>query len=504
MDFLNIFLDFLNISIGSVLLICVLLGTGPIFTSLYQFLLVGLHAFTNHYDESEMHFPAVSIIIPAWNEGSVIGITIDTLLKLEYPKDRLRIYVVDDASSDDTPDIVKAKAKLYPENVFHLRRENGGEGKAHTLNYGIKILLSEPWSEAFMIIDADVLYEPNSLRKMSRHLADPNVGSVTAYIKEGSFPGNLISRFIAFEYITAQAASRRSQNVLNSLACLAGGAQLHSRENLIAIGGKIDTSSLAEDTFTTFKTQLNGRKAIFDGNATVWAEEPGDLVGLWKQRLRWARGNVQVTIQFRHIWCNKKNGKQLGSISFALLWFAVFLMPVLITISSLGLVGLLFLDLSLSWFIFKQFWIFNGIVYLFITLYSYLIDIHTAKRAWLEGLIFPGIISLCLIANSFYPNVIENFIRFDEKTNFDEIDLSGQALLLFIYLWLILSMGVAFFAYYLDKIKAPYALSTTVLLFGGYGPLLCAITVASYISEFKGEEMTWDKTEKSGKVNILN
>ena len=111
-----------------------------------------------------------------------------------------------------------------------------------------------------------------------------------------------MTRFIAYEYITAQAASRRAQNVFGALACLAGGAQLHSRANLEAIGGRIDTTSLAEDTFTTFNTQLAGRRVVFDGNATVLAEEPGNILGLWKQRLRWARGNVQVTLRFKHVW----------------------------------------------------------------------------------------------------------------------------------------------------------------------------------------------------------
>ena len=114
--------------------------------------------------------------------------------------------------------------------------------------------------QALLIMDADVIYEPDSLRMMTRHLADSRVGAVTAYIKEGSRPGNYLTRFIGFEYITAQAAARRAQNVLGAVACLAGGAQLHSRANLEAIGGRIDTTSLAEDTFTTFKTQMAGHR----------------------------------------------------------------------------------------------------------------------------------------------------------------------------------------------------------------------------------------------------
>ncbi len=300
------------------------------------------------------HLPRVAIVVPAWNEAAVIGATIDRLMALEYPDDSLRVYVVDDASTDATPDVVKAKELEYPGKVFHLRREKGGQGKAHTLNHGIAVILSEPWSEALMIIDADVLFEDSALRKMARHLADPEVGAVTAYIKEGSVPGNIMTRFIAFEYITAQAASRRAQNVFGGLACMAGGAQLHSRVNLEAIGGRIDTSSLAEDTFTTFNTQLAGRRALFDGNATVWAEEPGDILGLWKQRLRWARGNVQVTRHFRWLWFNRRRHKDLGSIVFGLMWFSILLMPVFMIGSSLSLVTLYFFDSPLSWILFRQ------------------------------------------------------------------------------------------------------------------------------------------------------
>src|SRR4029079_9203395 len=129
--------------------------------------------------------------------------------------------------------------------------------------------------------------EKLTLRRMVRHLADPRIGGVTAYVKEGSTPSSLLTRFIGFEYITAQAAARRSQNVMGGLACMAGGAQLHSRANLIDIGGAIDTTTLAEDTFTTFRPQLRGGQALMDANAIVWAEEPDSLAALWKQRLRW-------------------------------------------------------------------------------------------------------------------------------------------------------------------------------------------------------------------------
>ena len=169
-----------------VLLVLVALGALPIVAMGYQFVLIPLHAFRNHYAKAAPYLPRVAVVIPAWNEGAVVGTSIDNLMALEYPADALRVYVVDDASTDDTPDVVLAKARQYPGQVFHLRRAKGGEGKAHTLNHGIAIILEDDWMEALLIMDADVVYLPDSLRKMTRHLADEKVGAVTAYIREGS------------------------------------------------------------------------------------------------------------------------------------------------------------------------------------------------------------------------------------------------------------------------------------------------------------------------------
>ena len=245
----------LLLGIKCLLVAFVLIGALPLLVADYQFLLVGLHFRRLHYAKCAPYFPRTAILIPAWNEAAVIGTSVDRLMLLDYPRDALRIYVVDDASTDGTPEVIQAKVALYPGNVMHLRRDKGGEGKAHTLNHGLAVILADDWMQAILIMDSDVIYERSALRRMTRHLADPRVGSVTAYIKEGSRPGNYMTRFIGYEYITAQAGARRSQEVLGVIACLAGGAQLHSRANIEAVGGRIDTTTLAEDTITTFETQ---------------------------------------------------------------------------------------------------------------------------------------------------------------------------------------------------------------------------------------------------------
>ncbi|MEL4317868.1 glycosyltransferase [Leifsonia sp. YIM 134122] len=481
-----------------VLVIFVALGIVPVLMMAYQFLLIPFHAFRNHYRKAAPYLPNVAVIVPAWNEGAVIGASIDRLMSLEYPEGRLRIYVVDDASTDDTPDVVKAKAVQYPGAVFHLRRDVGGEGKAHTLNHGIRVVLSEDWMEALLIMDADVIYLPDSLRRMTRHLADPEVGAVTAYIREGSTEKNFLNRFIAFEYVLSQIGSRRAQNVLGALACLAGGAQLHSRFNLVDIGGAIDTSSLAEDTVTTFKTQLAGRRVVFEPYAVVLAEEPLAIAALWKQRLRWARGNVQLTKRYKDVWFRPSRMHNLGSISFGLFWFSVFLLPVLMILSSIGLIGLLLLESNLASEVFRILWVTAACTYIYTMLLASQLDPATGRSSWREAILFPGLISIVIMISALLPGFFEVVVP--AWFGLHITDTGTFIWTLFTYIWISVSMLGAWLTKVVDGTRAGRWLSPLLTYVVGYGPILCAVTFDSYVKEARGAAMVWDKTEKTGRV----
>jgi cellulose synthase/poly-beta-1,6-N-acetylglucosamine synthase-like glycosyltransferase len=484
-----------------ILIIVVIAGAVPELAGAWQFLLAACHAWRSHYGDCVPAFPRTAVLIPAWNEGAVIGASIDRLLAAEYPPEALRVYVVDDASTDDTPRVVRAKAAQYPGRVVHLRREKGGQGKAHTLNHGLAVIFDDDWMEALLITDADVIFEPAALRTMTRHLADPRVGAVTAYIKEGSRPGNYLTRFIGYEYITAQAAARRGQNVLGAIACLAGGAQLHSRANLLALGGRIDTTSLAEDTFTTFETQLRGHRVVFEPHAICWAEEPDSIAGLWKQRLRWARGNVQVTIRYRRLWFRRHAGHGLGGVTFGVVWFCLFLQPIFMITSSLALLTLYFTGAPEAWPAFRVLWVTNAATYIFITGFTLLIDPGMARRTWRQALLFPGMVNLSIIVYSCFPRLLRAATRgLFAVAHLPSLHVSW--VMVFIYAWLGGSMAVAYLAKAAGPGRAGRRLSALLVYVVGYGTLLCACTFASYVKELRRAEMSWDKTEKTGKVTI--
>lgn len=484
--------------------VTVFLGAFPLVAATLQFLLIGFQRFRKLYENSERpYLPRTAVLIPAWNEAPVLTASVTGLLALRYPAHRLRVVVVDDASTDETPQVMRNLAQRFPGRVTHLRRENGGEGKAHTLNHGLRHILNDGWAEAVLVMDADVVFDADALWRMTRHLADPEVGAVTAYIKEGSGKqGNYLTRYIAYEYVTAQAAARRAQNVLGALACLAGGAQLHSRASLEAIGGRFDTGTLAEDTVTTFETQLAGRRVVFDGFATVLAEEPADLAGLWKQRLRWARGNLQVTRRYGGVWFRGRTGRgeghRLGSFLFGLIWFSLLATPVLLVACSASLLFLYLTDAGDAWRLFHWLWVTNLVCYLLITFMSAAIDPKTFRRSWFEALIYPGAIATCILVVTALPAV---FMPTLEHHGILAPDGGIHPIMIIVYGWLGLCLPVAWLAKLLTGTRLKW-LAPVLLHLAGYGSLLAACLVAAAGQELRGKQLTWDKTEKIGKVAI--
>lgn len=481
-------------------IILALSGFVPVIIFFMQHNLAGLHALSNHLKKCKNFTPRIAIIIPAWNEALVLEHTLDILLKMDYPLEALRIYIIDDGSTDNTQDILNRMQQTWPDNIFHVYKEGAGKGKAYAVNYGLKVILSEPWTEAVLFIDADISFKKDALRRMARHLADPSVGAVTAYIKVGNRNINYITRSIGYEYIVSQSIARRAQNVLGVIACLAGGAQLHTRANLETLGGEINTTTLAEDTYTTFATQKVGKKVIYEGNAFVYAEEPTTLIDLWKQRFRWGRGNLQITRAFSDLWF-KPLQSSLGNLFFGMIWFCVMLTPIVMILSAIGLVGLFVLDKQHSAHIFFYIASVSLFVYLYTTILAILVDKRTSRLSWFQGIIYPGLIALLILLFSVNPDFF--FHQIDYLLNTNHANSWNDSILLFMETWSALCMLFAFIVFRLELIGVPTRIINFLLLIVGYGPLLCTINLAAFFAEIKKPNLRWDKTEKTSTKRVI-
>ncbi|MGC9079781.1 MAG: glycosyltransferase, partial [Nanopusillaceae archaeon] len=139
-------------------------------------------------------YPKVSIIVPAYNEEKNIGETLKRLVKLDYPKDKLEIIVVDDGSTDNTSEVVRKYIEKYP-NIKLFRKENGG--KASALNYGIK----NSTGEYIVTLDADSIPQEDSLKKMLKYFYYYKDVYVVVPAVQISSTKNFIEKYQYMDYV---------------------------------------------------------------------------------------------------------------------------------------------------------------------------------------------------------------------------------------------------------------------------------------------------------------
>jgi poly-beta-1,6 N-acetyl-D-glucosamine synthase len=235
-----------------------------------------------HTPDSEL--PLVSVSVPAFNEGVVIGASIWSLMELNYP--RIEIIVVDDGSTDDTYERAMAFAGKHGNvEVMVFTKPNGGKARAH--NFAI----SKARGEFILCVDADSRLEPDSLRHVMTHFGNPRVGAVAGNVKVIN-RNNLLTNMQALEYIEGLNMVRRSQGYLSAVNIIPGPLGVFRRSVLESVGG-YDHDTFAEDCDLTIKILGEGWQVEYEPRAITWTEVPEKVVPFLRQRYRWTRGILQ-------------------------------------------------------------------------------------------------------------------------------------------------------------------------------------------------------------------
>ena len=268
--------------------------------------------------------PSVSVIIAAYNEEKVIARTINALIGGGYPN--LQIIVVDDGSKDDTSGAVMREFGDNP--LVHLIRKPNG-GKASALNRGLMVATGD----IMVSLDADTLFAPDTIERLARHFADPNVGAVSGNVRVGN-TNNIWTIWQAIEYTTSQNFDRRGYDLLNCITVVPGAVGAMRRKAVMAVGGYTH-DTLAEDTDLTWKLRRSGWRIVNDNSAMAYTEAPESLKNLAKQRFRWAFGTLQCLWKHRAaLW----NDGAFGWIALPSLWVYQILFPAVSPFMDVGMI----------------------------------------------------------------------------------------------------------------------------------------------------------------------
>ena len=234
--------------------------------------------------------PLVTVIIPAFNEERVIEGSIRRILASDYPE--IEVIVADDGSRDRTSAIVAAAFTDDP-RVRLLTLANGG--KASALNRA----LTHASGSVIVALDADTQFEPETVSRLVRWFADERIGAVAGNAKVGNRV-NLVTRWQAVEYVTAQNLERRVLTRFDAIMVVPGAVGAWRREALDDVGGYPE-DTLAEDQDLTIAIQRKGWKIAYDEDAVAWTEAPETLRALAKQRFRWSFGTLQCLWKHRAV-----------------------------------------------------------------------------------------------------------------------------------------------------------------------------------------------------------
>lgn len=227
-------------------------------------------------------WPSVTILVPCHNEEVSIAATCTALQFLNYPD--YRVVFIDDASTDNTANIIRRFVGLNPN--FHLLRLSENQGKANALNIALSVAVT---TSITVVIDADTILLPDTLKYLVYpFLKQPRLGAVTGNPISVNRK-NLIEKLQAAEFSSIIGLIKRSQRVLGRVLSVSGCVVAFRTEVLKEVGG-FSPYTATEDIDITWKIQKRFYEVWFVPQAVALIQSPATLREYWKQRKRWALG----------------------------------------------------------------------------------------------------------------------------------------------------------------------------------------------------------------------
>jgi cellulose synthase/poly-beta-1,6-N-acetylglucosamine synthase-like glycosyltransferase len=238
--------------------------------------------------------PRVTIQLPVFNEMYVVRRLVDAVCRLDYPRDRLQIQVLDD-STDETVDIARACVDRWREeglDVVHLHRADRQGFKAGALENGLRTATGE----LVAVFDADFIPEPDFLRRTVDFFTDDGIGMVQVRWEHVNRDYSTLTQvqgiLLDAHFVVEHTARNRSGAFFN----FNGTAGVWRRTAIESAGGwQHDT--LTEDLDLSYRAQLCGWRFVFLPQVTAPAEIPVEMNAFKSQQHRWAKGSIQTALK---------------------------------------------------------------------------------------------------------------------------------------------------------------------------------------------------------------
>jgi len=269
-------------------------------------------------------YPTVTVVVPCYNEAATIDKTLNSLLSMDYPKDKLRLFLIDDGSKDNTWEIIKAYDNGF--NIFSFTKPNGGK---HT---ALNLALEKTDSEFFGCLDSDSLVHPQALKRILGYFErDPKTMAVCPSIIVYD-PKNFIQHAQSIEY-DMSIYTKKMLGFMGGIHVTPGPFSIF-RKRVFDELGPYRKAHNTEDQEIALRMQEHGYKIDHCPDAYIYTSTPNTVAKLYRQRLRWIYGFIKNLIDYRRLLFKKKYGT-----------VAIFTLPS----GLVGVIGVVFLFANVSW-----------------------------------------------------------------------------------------------------------------------------------------------------------
>lgn len=230
------------------------------------------------------------ILISARNEESVIAQLIDNIHEQNYPRDLVTVFVVADNCSDSTAQIARSAGA-----VVYERFNKQQVGKGYALDFLLTRIGEDYPREAFdgfFVFDADNLLDENYISEMNKTFSQGH-RIITSYRNSKNYDANWISAGYSLWFLRESQFLNNSRMLLGT-SCSVSGTGFLVHRDVIEKNGGWKFFLLTEDIEFSVHSIINGEHIAFCKNAVLYDEQPTDFRQSWRQRLRWAKGFLQV------------------------------------------------------------------------------------------------------------------------------------------------------------------------------------------------------------------
>lgn len=244
-----------------------------------------------HGNDRNEALPRVTIQLPLYNEATVVDRLLSAAGQIDYPRDRLEIQVLDD-SSDETRIIAQRKVdelRAKGLDVVYVRRPTRSGYKAGALDYG----LASAKGELIAVFDADFIPQPEFLRAVVGHFADPEIGMVQTRWGHLNREHSMLTGVQALMLDGHHLVENRARFATGCFFNFSGTGGIWRRKAIDSAGGW-EHDTLTEDLDLSYRAQLAGWRFVYRADVITPSELPEDMSALRAQQYRWAKGTVQT------------------------------------------------------------------------------------------------------------------------------------------------------------------------------------------------------------------